>query len=538
MIAKKRIYTFVTFCIATAVAISIARADQPEFPELMSNERYVELRAKNDSLMFREDSLQRVIAEVREEFNRNRRDSLITNEDIDMFTSHILTLEESIFEIRQQRGDVITEINDIEQEYILAHMYSSEHAEEREEAISEMVDSTATDSSEEEIVVRSRSLYKNDTFSRTLATEDYAELLVAQAEDEALEMQCKEYIDTYNALLATVEEYRSTDSESVADSLFSRYLELKHIAEARSNDIDLSWNHIIDTKYYALGYVLERAHRYDALDASSEAFSQMQQQCSELDGNYASDAVMHYAIGRATLLDYEILSAQEFGLIEALDSLQQRRSTLSDIDYRHNKVQLERRLFLDYAPIIIGRSNFYNSTNRLPELKVYERGTIYRILLGTFKSKQTMTLFKGVQPLFIDQNEEGKYSYYAGGFATLAEAEEAQLFLKEKGFKRPEICRWRDGVMTNLSQAKSDDGEIDEVATSSNRYIVTLECDSISDQMRQLISTTAPDKMISRRGQQFAIGTFTERSEADLLMSSIVERFPDIETSIVELDIQ
>lgn len=534
MIEKKRIYTLVTLCIATAVAITIARADQPEFPELMSNARYVELRSKNDSLMMCEDSVQRLVNEVRDEFSRNR-DSVANPVDIDRFTSHILTLEEAIFEIRQQRGDIITEINDIEQEYILRHMYSDAHAEER--ANSDPADSTATSEPAREII-RSRWLYKNDLFTEALTAEDYAELLVAQAEDEALETQCKEYIDNYNTLLATVDKYRTTDSESIADSLFSVYLELKHNAEARSNDIDLRWNHVIDTKYYALGYVLEKANRFDALDTSSEAFSQMQQQCSELDGNYASDALMHYAIGRATLLDYEILTAQEFGLIEALDSLQQRRSGLSNVEYRHQKVDLERRLFLDYAPIIIGRTNFYNSTNRLPELKVYERGTIYRILLGTFKSKQTMTLFKGVQPLFIDQNEKDKYSYYAGGFATLAEAEEAQLFLKEKGFKRPEICRWCDGVMVNLSEEKSEKGEANEPVASNNRYIVTLECDSISDDMRQLISTTTPDKMISRRGQQFAIGTFAERSEADLLMSSLAEHYPDLEVAIVQLDLQ
>lgn len=251
MIDKKRIYTLVTLCIATAVAITIARADQPEFPELMTNTRYVELRAKNDSLMMREDSVQRLVAELREEFSRNR-DSVANPVDIDKYTSHILTLEEAIFEIRQQRGDVITEINNIEQEYILAHMYSDSHAEEITD--SDLADSIATSEPVREII-RSRSLYKNDLFTEALTAEDYAELLVAQAEDEALERQCKEYIDNYNTLLTTVDKYRTTDSESVADSLFSVYLELKHRAEARSNNIDLSWNHVIDTKYYALGYV-------------------------------------------------------------------------------------------------------------------------------------------------------------------------------------------------------------------------------------------------------------------------------------------
>lgn len=526
MIDRVRRYTIITMVVVAAVAATIVRADEPEFPELMSNEQYTELKRQNDTLLELEDSIQRVITDTREEFSRSR-DSLSTPIDIDKYTSYILSLEERIFEIRQQRGDIITEINNIEQEYILAHMFSSSQTDE-----SERSDSLETTKP----LVRYRSLYKNDIFTSALAPEDYADLVVAQAEDESIEADCMEYIKNYKQLDSTVKQYLETDDESVADSLFSLYLELKHKAEVRNNEIDIKWNHIIDTKYYALGYVLEKSNRYDALDASSEAFSETQQQCSQLDGEYASDALMHYATSRTTLLNYEIATAQEFGLVDAIDSLQQRLGRLTPIEYRHKKIELERRLFLDYAPIIIGRTNFYNNTtNKLPELKVYERGTIYRILLGAFKTKQTMTLFKGVQPLYIAKNDKGRYCYYAGGFATLAEAEEAQLFLKEKGFKRPEICRWRDGEMVNLSEVKEEKGQ-ESVADIENRYLVAIECEELSDDMRELINTTTPDKMISRRGAQFAIGTFTERSEADLLMSTLMDKYPDIAVSIIVLD--
>lgn len=48
------------------------------------------------------------------------------------------------------------------------------------------------------------------------------------------------------------------------------------------------WNHIIDTKYYAYGYILEHERRYDLLDKASSDFSTMLQQCAANDGNYAS----------------------------------------------------------------------------------------------------------------------------------------------------------------------------------------------------------------------------------------------------------
>ncbi|MBQ5924616.1 MAG: hypothetical protein IIW97_04670, partial [Alistipes sp.] len=264
-------------------------------------------------------------------------------------------------------------------------------------------------------------------------------------------------------------------------------------------------------------------------------FSEMQQRCAEKDGLYVSDAIMHYAIGHPTLLDFEIAVAEDLGLQQAADSLHSAKRDFVAPNYRQEMVELERRLFIDYEPIIIGRTNYYTNSNPVPPLKVYERGTIYRILLGKFRSKQPMTLFKGVQPLFIT-TEEDLYCYYAGGYATLKEAEEAQLFLREKGFKKPEICRWRDGEMINIDTLEEEDTD-NTTPLVGSRYIVMLECDTIDEALRQTITATSPDKVISRRGAQFAIGTFTDYAEATALLTALAEQHPDVSATIVELDL-
>jgi hypothetical protein len=56
--------------------------------------------------------------------------------------------------------------------------------------------------------------------------------------------------------------------------------------------------------------------------------------------------------------------------------------------------------------------------------------------------------------------------------------------------------------------------------------------------MRSTIAQSAPDKRISRRGAGFAIGTFTARSDAEVLKGAIEENHPKIKVSIVELNIQ
>lgn len=524
MTIRRTIYTLTAMLLVLS-ATAIAHSQEPRFPGLEENSEYMELRERNSMLLEREDSVQRLIAAAREEFSATRDSITNVSEAMDRYSSYIIELEQRVFELRQERGDVITAINNIEQQYILEHMYSEQHYDEME---SEVQDSVAR-------VPGHRELILNDIFTELLSAEDYDELKRAEAEESTMDSLARRYLDTYHTLATTADMYNAATTEAEANELFVKFHSLRDEAESLNDDIESVWNHILDTKYYAYGYILERRLRYDLLDRSSEEFSQMQQQCSANDGTYASDALMHYAIGRPTLLDFEIDIAREFELEEALEALIAARNTLSLPAYDIAPLAIEQRLFLDYEPITIGRTNFYNASNPLPALKVYERGTIYRILLGTFRSKQPMTLFKGVQPLYIEEGEDS-YAYYAGGFATRSEADEAQLFLKEKGFRRPEVCRWRDGEMINLSvAAEQEDGT--EIAPVGSRYIVVMECDSISEEMRTVITVAAPEKRISRIGEEFAVGTFTERSEADIFISTLTEQHPEVVVKLKELDL-
>ena len=520
----KKIYTTLTLIFAIS-AFAIADSQEPDFPGLQGNERYMTLKETNTLLQQREDSIQNVIAKTREEFaQRNNIDSL-TNEQIDIFTSQILNLEEQIFELRQQRGDVITELNNIEQEYILAHMFAP-------------APETTEESIEETIVapVEQRMLIHNDIFRRSLTDEDYAELESAQREDEQMAALCNDFQSLYTKFENTTRDYMETTSESVADSLFSVYHSLKREIAILNDAIDSQWAHIIDTKYYAYGYILEKGFRYDLLDNSSEQFSEMQQRCAEKDGLYVSDAIMHYAIGHPTLLDFEIAVAEDLGLQQAADSLHSAKRDFVAPNYRQEMVELERRLFIDYEPIIIGRTNYYTNSNPVPPLKVYERGTIYRILLGEFRNKQPMTLFKGVQPLYITRNEEGNYLYYAGGFSSRREADDAQLFLKEKGFKSPEICRWQNGTVMNITVVESEnDGSVD-IPVSGTRYMIKIATESLSEELRAIIAAEAPRQSISKEAGGFTLGTFDSRDEVEILVSLLGENTTD-QIEIIEIEI-
>ena len=389
----------------------------------------------------------------------------------------------------------------------------------------------------EEVVVKPiyRNLVDNYCIKDVLGDEDYAELLDAQREDMEMDALVAEYYDVYNRMKSTVQRYQTTDSEAEAEELYALFAKIKAEAGDLAEKIDRRWNHILDTKYYAYGYVLERNHHYDLLDASSSDFTEMRRNCSREAGYYETDALMHYALGRPTLRSFEYDFARTMELEEAADSIAMLQRDAHDVEYRLEPIlSPERRLFIDYQPIVIGRTNFYKDTNPIPELKVYERGTIYRIRLGEFRSKQPMTLFKGVQPLYIVRNDKGNYVYYAGGFASRFDADEAQLFLKEKGFKAPEICRWQNGEMVNMSSIEENGAE--ELPLVGKRYMIKITAETLSEDVRAVIAAEAPRKSVTKEAGGFTIGTFDSSDEVVLLVSLLSDITTD-HVDVIEIEL-
>ncbi|MBQ5829957.1 MAG: hypothetical protein IIW45_07145, partial [Alistipes sp.] len=118
-------------------------------------------------------------------------------------------------------------------------------------------------------------------------------------------------------------------------------------------------------------------------------------------------------------------------------------------------------------------------------------------------------------------------------------AEEAQLFLKEKGFRAPEVCRWDNGEMINLTEAEEsgEEGEKVDMPVVGMRYMVEIETEMLTDQMRNTINQTTPGKMVSRADGRFVVGTFTSRSEADMLLTTLVDQFNDIQVTLREIEL-
>ncbi len=493
------------------------RAQQPKVEAriagLEGNAEYMSLLREDAQLQLREDSIVNAVEHMR---RRLREDPSRRQE----FSQEILKLESRIFEIRNAKGRLIDRINTIEQEWVLANLNGAA----QQPAGPAAADPAAAvpDS------LKVRNLVDNLYFREHLPAGDYEALRNAQR----LEMRAVDCVNRYFANYGTLSElagaYAAVQTEAEAVEIYERYKALAGMNGVLADSLAATWNYIFDNKNYAYGYLLDKLGKEDMLAREEEALSEAVRELSALQGETASDAVADYLLRKRVMVDYEASVAGVLALDAARDSLKGVAAQLEAIDYRLPRVDVAERYFLDYDSVAFSSTPKYSYQHPIPECRVYANGTIYRILLGTFNTKRAAATFRGAYPLFYLVNDAGKWCYYTGGFATLDEAEAAQALLKKRGFVRPEIVVWTDGVYRNLS-----------LEPDSQKLLYRVEItgtDALSDEVKQVIAATAEGYELSRVGQQlFIVGSFDDRAVADRLADAIRQTDAALEIKVAEI---
>ena len=480
---------------------------------LEGNEEYMSLLREDAQLQNREDSIVVAVEGLRQRLREEPAQR-------QTFSQQILELEGKIFDVRNAKGRLIDRINTIEQEWVLANLNGT--TQQPAGPLRENPASAVPDS------LKVRNLVDNLYFREHLSPEDYAALRKAQS----LEMQAVDYVNRYFANYGTLsdlaESYAAVGTEAEAMDIYERYNALQGMNHVLADSLAATWNYIFDNKNYAYGYLLDELGREELLAGEEEKLSAAVRQLSALQDQTASAAVTDYFLRKRVLVNYEASVAGELGLDAARDSLRGVAAQLEAIDYRLPKVEVAERYFLDYDSVAFSATPKYSYQHPIPECRIYANGTIYRILLGTYNTKRAVSTFRGAYPLFYLVNDEDKWCYYTGGFATLDEAEAAQELLKKHGFIRPEIVVWTDGVYRNLSR----DPEAGKIA-----YRVEITgTDALSDTVKQAIAATAGEYELSRVGQQlFVVGTFDDKAVADRLAEAIRQADAALELKVEQI---
>lgn len=502
-----------TICLIALPAAGWLFAQQPH-ARIEANPEYQSLLEQDRALQAQQDSVAHAIEELRSRLRSHP-------EERNTLSDKILELEMQTFEIRSAKGKIVNRINELEQEWVLAQLEGAD-------AAGGWMDDPAP---EKPLLMRGprvRNLIYNSYFHDHLPAADYAALCEAQQLEPQAAGLADRYFATYDTIARLARQYETVTEEAEAFALYDRIDSLQGVNQEIADSLEQAWNYIFDNKSYAYDYLLDKLNQEKLLGAQESRIAAAMQQMAELRGETASDQVADYFLRRQASVAYEAEVAKLLELEAACDSLAQVSKQLQAADFRRPKIRVIERYFIDYEEVTFPGAAKYTAQHPIPACKIYERGTIYRIQLGRFSAKRPVSTFKGAYPLCYQIDEEKKWVYYAGGFATRAEAEAAQKQLKEKGFQRPEIVVWTNGEQHNLSQ------EGDAHATVYRVEI--LNAPVLSAEIRTAITAVAEEAEISKVGQQlFIVGHFSDRATAESVAEAIREADGQLEIKVAEM---
>ena len=356
----------------------------------------------------------------------------------------------------------------------------------------------------------------------TMAPDSYEALFDnLPGEDKVLKMVAQ-YFEKYDELLKLQRRYMEVTTKQEAESVAALFVAKKDELAILNGEIASQWHAIYYDRIYAYNVLAER-NGNSKIGKFSDA--QTRGQIRAEGGKYISDALVDYFISRQALLEYEMKTALTLMMTSSFEKLQGRKVSLVNRDYRLSKLTLERRVFIRYEDISVKQPSVYNTNNPVPQTQIEDYGTVYRVRIGIFAKKMSVSSLRGVKPVSYTYNDEdGEYSYFVGGFRTEAEAVAAAKRLKEIGFKEPIIAVWVDGEYYST---------LEDMQRFENQYNIKISgVASLPEEVENLVRSHNSECEIRREGADFVIGTFTGQETANKIVAEIKALNLDIETVI------
>ena len=322
------------------------------------------------------------------------------------------------------------------------------------------------------------------------------------------------YIAEYGSLLALQRSYMEVPTKHQADSVAQLFAAKKARMAELDDAITSAWSSLYFNKIYAYDLLMERSGNNAMLDLSASVAARAEREVNENTDIYESNALVGYYARKKALVEYEMQIASKLQLTTSRDSLRLVSSELKNRDYRLSKLSLQRRSFIKYEEIEIKKPSIYTSKNPIPQTKVYDYGTIYRIRIGLFTNRPNVSALRGVMPLsYSDAYNKGLYAYFVGGFRTEQEAKEGVAYLKKVGFRDPIIAVWVDGEYYPT---------LEDMRRSQSQYNIEISgVATLTDDIKSHILAHKSDCTISRIGSTFVVGSFEGKSAAEAVANDL-----------------
>ena len=456
---------------------------------------------------FVRDSVAEVLAEHRTNYAKNEsmREKL---------TPTILSLEKDVVRLQAEYEKILAKISQRDAaEALVAYqkVQKEQRAEQKEQPVVE--DNKRGAYTPDKARVK-RDLVANDYFAERLAQSDYKSLRDAQMREVKAKEAVERYFKKYGELLALQRRYMEVPTREEADEQAELFNAKKGEMASLDEEITSLWSSLYFNKIYAYDLLMEREGNTAMLDFSADAAARAEREVNDNTDLYQSNALVGYYARKKALTEYEMQIASTLSLTTSRDSLKLISAELKNRDYRLSKLSLQRRSFINYEDIEVKTPTIYNSKNPVPQTKIYDYGTIYRIRIGLFSKRPNISALRGVMPLsYTTAYNNGMYAYFVGGFRTEQEAKDGVDYLKKLGFKEPIIAVWVDGEYYPT---------LEDMRRSESQYNIEISgAATLTDEIKALILSHKSDCTISRIGSIFVVGTFEGKSAAEAVVAEL-----------------
>ena len=148
-------------------------------------------------------------------------------------------------------------------------------------------------------------------------------------------------------------------------------------------------------------------------------------------------------------------------------------------------------------------------------------GIIFTIQLYTTSPKVDIKQLRGFSPIFKEYSPTGKIKYYCGAFSTYDAAATALVKIKSSGIPNASIFSFNNKSVISLKQAKT----LAEQRDKNMGFRITLDHfyeSGVPSEFLEIIRQNCKKdiiKAVTESGSRYFIGTFTNRSEAEKILS-------------------
>lgn len=496
-IIKKNLMLCIALCFASLTAVAQQASQGVTLERNVNN-------AKN-----KVDSINILISQCRNRY-------LIEPESRKQITDQLSSLEIEAIELKLRYDKALAALNEYQQQ-----IYAGDNG-------GNLVAQQVTIEDTASVVVyrtKRANLVYNDHFEQYVSLADIKTLRQLQSKESDVATNIKEYLRIYDKMISLQLEYERVDTQEAADVVLHKLDSVRVVAKSWEKGITDIWHNIYDNKVYIYNLAMEKAGKEDVIASAdnllADAVSASEQKVAECE----SAALCEYFYRKQALLDYEGQVASTMGLTTARDSLAKVKKAMAESSYTLPKVHIVRRAFIEHEPLKVIKPTIYTSKNPIPQTKIYEFGTVYRIRIGIFTNRPNLSALKGITPLsYTDKYHGGKYAYYVGGFRSEEEAADGVVYLKKLGFKAPQIVMWIDGeYISDIEGWKSKN-------LGFNIEITGVSV--LSEAVKAHISLRNDKCRFSRVGNSFIVGSFASKEDAEVVASEIVAMDSAIKTTV------